>query len=93
MNHVAFDVPVDQFDAYVEKLKDKGVAISPVLNHDDSPSTVAKTMHDGVFVRSVYFRDPDGVLLEFACWTRSFGPADVAHAPANAQGERVQLVS
>ncbi len=93
MNHVAFDVPVDQFDAYVQKLKDKGVAVSPVLNHDDSPSTVARTMHDGVFVRSVYFRDPDGVLLEFACWTRTFGPEDVAHAPANAQGERVQLVS
>jgi catechol 2,3-dioxygenase-like lactoylglutathione lyase family enzyme len=92
MNHVAFDVPVDKFDAYVQKLKDKGVAVSPVLNHDDSESTVAKVMHDGVFVRSVYFRDPDGVLLEFACWTKQFGPEDIAHAPANANGERVQLV-
>ena len=92
MNHVAFDVPVDQFDAYVQKLKDKGVAVSPVLNHDDSESTVAREMHDGVFVRSVYFRDPDGVLLEFACWTKTFGPEDAAHAPANATGERVQLV-
>jgi catechol 2,3-dioxygenase-like lactoylglutathione lyase family enzyme len=92
MNHVAFDVPVDKFDEYVQKLKDKGVAVSPVLNHDDSESTVAKEMHDGVFVRSVYFRDPDGVLLEFACWTKTFGPEDVQHAPANAAGERVQLV-
>src|SRR5580765_7072554 len=92
MNHVAFDVPVDQFDGYVEKLRAKGIAVSAVLNHDDSESTVARTLHDGVFVRSVYFRDPDGVLLEFACWTRQFGPADVAHAPANAHGERVQLV-
>jgi len=91
--YVAFDVPVDQFDAYVQKLKDKGVAVSPVLNHDDSESTVAREMHDGVFVRSVYFRDPDGVLLEFACWTKTFGPEDVSHAPANAKGERVQLVS
>ena len=93
MNHVAFDVPVDQFDAYVQKLKDKGVAVSAVLNHDDSESTVSREMHDGVFVRSVYFRDPDGVLLEFACWTRQFGAEDVSHAPANARGERVQLVS
>jgi catechol 2,3-dioxygenase-like lactoylglutathione lyase family enzyme len=92
MNHVAFDVPVERFDDYVGKLRDKGVAVSPVLNHDDSESTIAKTLHDGVFVRSVYFRDPDGVLLEFACWTRQFGPQDVAHAPANADGERVQLV-
>ena len=29
-------------------------------------------MHDGVFVRSIYFQDPDGILLEFACWTRPF---------------------
>lgn len=93
MNHVAFDVPADRFDDYVQKLKDRGVAVSPVLNHDDSTSTVAKEMHDGVFVRSVYFRDPDGVLLEFACWTKVFGPDDVAHAPANAEGRRVQLVS
>ena len=74
MNHVAFDVPVDRFDAYVQALKDKGVAVSRVVNHDDSESTVATEMHDGVFVRSVYFRDPDGVLLEFACWTGSSGP-------------------
>ncbi len=93
MNHVAFDVPVDKFDDYVQRLKDKGVAVSRVVNHDDSESTVATEMHDGVFVRSVYFRGPDGVLLEFACWTKQFGPQDIAHAPANAKGERVQLVS
>lgn len=92
MNHVAFDVPVDKFDEYVEKLKAKGIEVSPVLNHDNSERTVAAEMHDGVFVRSVYFRDPDGVLLEFACWTAEFGPEDIAHAPANAKGERVQPV-
>ncbi len=90
MNHVAFDVPADKFDEYVQKLKDKGVEVSPVLNHDDSERTVAAEMHDGVFVRSVYFRDPDGVLLEFACWTKTFGPEDALHAPANADGERVE---
>lgn len=93
MNHVAFDVPVDKFDEYVEKLKAKGVEVSMVLNHDNSERTVAPEMHDGVFVRSVYFRDPDDVLLEFACWTLPFGPEDVAHAPANAKGERAQPVS
>ena len=92
MNHVAFDVPAERFDEYVLKLKDKGVAVSAVLNHDDSESTIAKALHPGVFVRSVYFRDPDGVLLEFACWTRVFGPEDTRHAPANAKGERLQPV-
>jgi hypothetical protein len=37
-----------------------------------------------VFVRSFYFQDPDGILLEFACWTRAFTDADVAHAPRTA---------
>jgi hypothetical protein len=37
-----------------------------------------------VFVRSVYFQDPDGILLELAATTRAFTPADVAHAPAGA---------
>ncbi|MCP4086999.1 MAG: hypothetical protein GY745_18400 [Actinomycetia bacterium] len=92
MNHVAFDVPADKFDEYVEKLKEKGLEPSPVLNHDNSETTVSRELHPGVFVRSVYFRDPDGVLLVFACWTSEFGPEDVAHAPANAQGERVQPV-
>ena len=44
-------------------------------------------MHPGVFVRSVYFQDPDGILLEFAAWTRrpAGGPDDGApRAPAGA---------
>ena len=41
-------------------------------------------MHPGVFVRSIYFQDPDGILLEFACWMREFMPADVSHVPAQA---------
>ena len=91
MNHVAFDVPVDRFDEYVQKLKDKGVAVSPVLNHDDSESTVSREMHPGVFVRSVYFRDPDGVLLEFACWTTTFDETDIRHAPATVADARVAV--
>ncbi len=90
MNHVAFDVTPEDFDAYVQKLKDKGVAVSGVLNHDDSETTIAREVHPGVFVRSVYFQDPDGVVLEFAAWTKAFGPEDVLVAPADAQGRRVQ---
>jgi hypothetical protein len=39
-----------------------------------------------VFVRSIYFQDPDGMLLEFACWMREFRPSDVSHTPARAIG-------
>jgi hypothetical protein len=37
-----------------------------------------------VFVRSVYFRDPDDFSLELAAWTKAFGESDVRHAPATA---------
>jgi catechol 2,3-dioxygenase-like lactoylglutathione lyase family enzyme len=82
MNHIAFDIPAEQFDAAVAKLHEKGVKTSMVLNHDDSPQQVAREMHPGVFVRSIYFQDPDGILLEFASWTRVFSDADVSHRAA-----------
>jgi catechol 2,3-dioxygenase-like lactoylglutathione lyase family enzyme len=81
MNHVAFHVPADRFEDYRRRLRAKGVEVSPILNHDDSPYGVSREMYDGVFVRSFYFQDPDGILLEFACWTRAFTSADVSHQP------------
>lgn len=84
MNHVAFDVPVDKFDEYVDKLRAAGVEVSEISNHDDSEWTVSKEMHEGVYIRSVYFFDPDGILLEFACWTRPLGDQDALVEPATA---------
>lgn len=81
LNHVAFQVPADRFEEYRSRLKTKGVRVAPIVNHDESPSQVATTMHPGVYVRSFYFQDPDGIMLEFACWTREFTPDDVRHEP------------
>jgi catechol 2,3-dioxygenase-like lactoylglutathione lyase family enzyme len=93
MNHIAFNVPEDKFDEYVERLKAKGIAVSKVLNHDNSPSGSSEEVTDDVFVRSVYFFDPDGICLEFACWVgKPFGPEDVAHAPMTADGVRDESV-
>jgi catechol 2,3-dioxygenase-like lactoylglutathione lyase family enzyme len=92
MNHIAFDVPLDRFDDYCEHLRAKGVKLSPVLNHDDSEGQVSATVHPGVFVRSVYFFDPDGVCLEFAAWTRPLVEKDVAHDPVAADGRKVEGV-
>src|ERR1700754_1029315 len=72
MNHLAFHVPAEKFDQYRQRLEEKGVEVGSVLNHDDSETQVSPTMHPGVFVRSMYFRDPDGIFLEFACWTKEF---------------------
>lgn len=77
MNHIAFDVSPEKFDEYVEKLRAKGIDISPVSNHDDSPTQISETVTDKVFVRSVYFFDPDGVCLELAAWTRELKDSDV----------------
>ena len=85
MNHVAFNVAPEHIELYREKLHAAGVPCTEVANHDDSEWGISKDVHDGVFVRSVYFQDPDGILLEFACWTREIGgPADTAIAPAKA---------
>ncbi len=84
MNHVAFDVAADRIDAYREKLIARGVEVTEILNHDDSPFQVSATVTDDVFVRSIYFFDPDGILLEFAGWTKEFGPEDALHTPARA---------
>ena len=71
-------------DDRIDRLIDKGVACSDVLNHDDSEWGVSRDVTDDVFVRSVYFFDPDGILLEFASWTRPLNESDVRHEPARA---------
>jgi catechol 2,3-dioxygenase-like lactoylglutathione lyase family enzyme len=93
MNHLAFNVPLEQFEAYHAKLGAKGVAVSRIVDHDDSPSTIAKELHPGVFVRSFYFQGPDGELLEFAAWTRVMNEADVDVDPVDATGNRVPMVT
>jgi len=90
MNHLAFDVPLEHFEEYRQRLIDAGVDVSMVLDHDDSEWQVAREFHPGVFVRSFYFRDPDGILLEFAAWTREMGrPDDVLVDPVDASGTHV----
>jgi catechol 2,3-dioxygenase-like lactoylglutathione lyase family enzyme len=84
MNHLAFNVPADDLDAYMARLRERGVECTEVRHHDDSEWGVAKTMHPGVFVKSVYFFDPDGICLEFAAWTRALGPDNVRHPPVHA---------
>jgi len=90
MNHIAFNVPAERFDEYYDRLKAKGIEVTRILNHDDSPMQTSEELHDGVFVRSVYFFDPDGVCLEFASWTATFDEKDVAHEAARADGSRAE---
>jgi len=84
MNHVAFTVPPERIDEYRDRLLARGVPCTEVANHDESEWGIARDLHPGVFVRSIYFQDPDGILLEFAAWTRPLGPDDVNREPAGA---------
>jgi catechol 2,3-dioxygenase-like lactoylglutathione lyase family enzyme len=88
MNHIAFNVAAEAFDECYERLKAKGIEVTPIMNHDDSPTQMSREVTDEVFVRSVYFLDPDGICLELAAWTRPFQASDVAHEAMRADGTR-----
>jgi catechol 2,3-dioxygenase-like lactoylglutathione lyase family enzyme len=90
MNHIAFNVPAEKFDEYYERLQSKGVDVTRIFNHDDSPTQSSETVTKSVFVRSAYFFDPDGVCLEFAAWTKTFDDSDIAHDPMTADGTKAQ---
>ena len=93
MNHVAFDIAADKIEEYRERLLHRGVEVTEVINHDDSPRQASPEVHEGTFVRSIYFFDPDGILLEFAGWTREFTEQDVTHTPARAEDEERYLAA
>jgi len=90
MNHLAFNIPLEKFDIYVERLKKKGVA-TKVINHEDTEQHASAVIGDKTWIRSVYFRDPNGIHLEFAALTHPFTQEDVRHDPVNEKGERVPL--
>jgi len=93
VNHIAFDVPADKMDDYRAKLRSKGVRVTEIINHANSLDGGHKPGYDettdggDVFIRSMYFRDPNGTVLEFASWTRTLDASDVTHAPARAAVE------
>lgn len=88
MNHVAFNVDPEHIDAYRELLLSRGVDCTPVVNHDDvvtgEDARTAGQITDKTWLRSFYFFDPDGIMLEF-CATLKPGSANV-DLPVNADG-------
>jgi catechol 2,3-dioxygenase-like lactoylglutathione lyase family enzyme len=88
MNHVAFNVAPDKIDRYRDMLVAKGVECTPVVNHDDvvtgNEARTAGQSTDKTWLRSFYFFDPDGIMLEF-CATLKAGSANV-DLPVNAKG-------
>ena len=77
MHHVAFNVTNEQIEEYRQRLVDHGVEVTEVVNHDDTPTGASPEVNESTFVRSIYFRDPDGMQLEFAAWSRPLVVHDV----------------
>ncbi|MBI2801781.1 MAG: VOC family protein [Gammaproteobacteria bacterium] len=92
MNHFAFDVAPEKIAEYRDKLIAKGVQVSSFMHHDASPSQLADSVTESVWISSIYFQDPDGIVLEFAANQREFNTAlgdRRDHIPATpADGER-----
>ena len=88
MNHVAFKVAADKIDAYRESLVAKGVTVSPVVSHDDvvtgKDARTAAQATDQTWLRSCYFFDPDGVMLELCADLQPGSPS--VDLPVNADG-------
>ena len=77
MHHVAFNVSDETIALYRQRLVDAGIEVTEVVNHDDSPTGASPEVNESTFVRSIYFRDPDGMQLEFASWSRPLTVHDV----------------
>jgi catechol 2,3-dioxygenase-like lactoylglutathione lyase family enzyme len=88
MNHVAFSVAPDKIDAYRDLLVSRGVDCTPVVNHDDvvtgEDARTATGITDKTWLRSFYFFDPDGIMLEFCATLKAGSPS--CDLPVNAAG-------
>jgi len=73
VHHVAFRIPDDQYDAWADRLDQFGIPNSGKI--------------DRFYFRSLYFREPNGVLFELA----TEGPGFATDEPVETMGERLAL--
>ena len=73
IHHVAFASPIEEHDAWQQRLTRAGARATPVI--------------DRFYFRSIYFREPSGVLFEIA----TIGPGFGADEDPSHLGERLSL--
>ena len=73
VHHVAWSSPMDEHEAWRQRVADAGANPTPVI--------------DRFYFRSIYFREPSGVLFEIA----TIGPGFAVDEPADKLGERLSL--
>jgi glyoxalase family protein len=73
VHHVAWASPTDEHDAWQRRVAESGASPTPVI--------------DRYYFKSVYFREPSGVLFEIA----TIGPGFTADEPLESLGEHLSL--
>ena len=73
VHHVAWASPPEEHDAWQQRVAESGAHPTPVI--------------DRFYFRSIYFREPSGVLFEIA----TIGPGFTVDEPAESLGERLSL--
>jgi len=73
VHHVAWASPVDEHGAWQRRIHAAGASVTPVI--------------DRFYFKSIYFREPSGVLFEIA----TIGPGFATDEPAEHLGERLSL--
>ena len=73
VHHVAWSSPMEEHEAWRRRALEGGASPTPVI--------------DRFYFRSIYFREPSGVLFEIA----TIGPGFTADEPRETLGERLSL--
>jgi glyoxalase family protein len=73
VHHVAWASPMEEHEAWRERVVEAGASVTPVI--------------DRFYFRSIYFREPSGVLFEIA----TIGPGFTADEPLEHLGEGLSL--
>ncbi|MDB5480877.1 MAG: lactoylglutathione lyase [Caulobacteraceae bacterium] len=92
MNHLAFNVSADKIMIYKDKLESTGIYVSPVMYHYATETGVGDEPDETLWLTSIYFRDPDGIQLEFGAWSRQLTDQDVGHTPATSSTQWVAMM-
>jgi glyoxalase family protein len=73
VHHVAFASPIDDHEGWEDRVAEAGAHPTPII--------------DRFYFRSIYFREPSGVLFEIA----TIGPGFATDEPKESLGERLSL--
>lgn len=87
MHHLAFRVAAVKIPEYQKKLESLGIWVSPIMRHfgeagGEYRQTIGVAPDEECWLTSIYFRDPDGITLEFGGWGRQLTDADAGLEPS-----------